>query len=107
MSPGIRRRSSWSAGVETHSAHSRAGGNPDLPEFFALGPGIRGTSGSGEDSISSDHSLARAMRDQGIEEVAALFQLGDCDELVSLVRLVDIAGAAHHRRDAGHLEQAP
>jgi len=47
------------------------------------------------------------MRDQAIDKVTAFLKLGDPDELVGLVRLVDIAGAAHHRRNAGFWNSPP
>ena len=56
--------------------------------------------------VSRNAALARAVLDQAVDELAAFLQLGDRDELVGLVRLVDIARPAHHRRNAGLREQA-
>src|SRR5438094_8174406 len=55
---------------------------------------------AGRGSADSARSLS-AIRDQPVDERAALLELAHRDELVRLVRLLDRAGADHDRRDAG------
>ena len=56
-------------------------------------------------SPGSNGASARAKRDQPVEKHAAFLQLGDCNELVGLVRLIDRAGADDDGRHAGVREQ--
>src|SRR5258708_38371238 len=52
------------------------------------------------------NGLIPAMRDQVVEKPAACLELGDGDELVGLVGLIDRAWPDHDARDAGAIEQA-
>src|SRR5215813_679390 len=67
-----------------------------------MNSGLRPSAGLG----MTPRTLPRAKPDQLVDELPALLEFGDADELVRLVRLVDIARSAHHRRDAGGREQA-
>src|SRR5262245_57040815 len=51
-------------------------------------------------------SSVPAMLDQAIEKRAALGKLVDGAEFVGLVRLIDVSGSDHHRRNPGFREQA-
>src|SRR5438045_6663914 len=57
-------------------------------------------------SCAGNHALRGTGADQPVEKTAALLDLGNCDELVGLVRLVDRARPDHDRRDAAFRKAA-
>src|ERR1700704_3138102 len=71
------------------------------------GDGIQVSAASRDHPLPATCSLtsAAAMRDQLVEKTPALLELGNGDELVGLVGLVDRAWPDHHRRDAGLIEK--